>query len=102
LEFAERGLDAEWGYESLYDRRLRLFSGGEIVAMSKEAGIEVIAERGVRVLSDYLPAKVSREADYEGIFELERKLGQHPEFVAVARYTHYLARRSARVSEDAA
>ncbi len=102
LESAERGLDAEWGCESLYGGRVRLFGGGEIVAILKKTGIEVIAERGVRVLSDYLPAKVSREADYERIFELERKLGQRPEFAAVARYTHYLARCLARVSEDTA
>ena len=101
LESAERGLDAEWGYESLYGGRVRLFTPDEIRAMLKRAQLEVIAERGVRVLSDYLPAKVSREADYERIFELERKLGQRPEFAAVARYTHYLARRSAKVSEDA-
>ena len=100
LESAERGLDAEWGYESLYGGRVRLFTLDEIRAMLKRAQLEVIAERGVRVLSDYLPAKVSREADYERIFELERKLGQRPEFAAVARYTHYLARHSAEVSED--
>jgi len=102
LESAERGLDAEWGYESLYDGRVRLFTANEIVAMLKKVGLEVIAERGVRVLSDYLPAKVSREVDFERIFELERKLGQRPEFAAVARYSHYLARRSARVSEGSA
>jgi len=56
--------------------------------MLKKVGLEVIAERGVRVLSDYLPAKVSREVDFERIFELERKLGQRPEFAAVARYSH--------------
>ena len=100
LESAECGLDAEWGYESLYGGRVRLFTPDEIRAMLKRAQLEVIAERGVRVLSDYLPAKVSREADYERIFELERKLGQRPEFAAVARYTHYLARHSAEVSED--
>jgi len=102
LESAERGLEAKWGYESLYGGRVRLFTGDEILAMLKKVGIEIIAERGVRVLSDYLPPQISREADYERIFELERKLGQFPEFTAVARYTQYLARRAATVSEDKA
>jgi hypothetical protein len=53
----------------------------------------VIAERGVRVVSDFLPPKVSRTDEYARIFELERKLGAQPEFAAVARYTHFLARR---------
>jgi S-adenosylmethionine-dependent methyltransferase len=91
LESAGRGVDAQWGCESLYGGRVRLFTPDEIVAMLKKVGLNVIAARGVRVLADYLPPQISREADYERIFELERKLGQRPEFTAVARYTHYLA-----------
>lgn len=91
LESAERGLDAQWGCESLYGGRVRLFTPVEIVAMLKRVGLNVIAARGVRVLADYLAPQISREAYYERIFELERKLGQRPEFTAVARYIHYLA-----------
>ncbi len=101
LDSAERALDAQWGYESLYGGQVRLFTADEIRVMLKRAGIEVIAERGVRVLSDYLPPQISREADYERIFKLERKLGLRAEFTAVARYTQYLARRAAAVSEGA-
>jgi len=36
------------------------------------ASLAAIAERGVRVLADYLPARGSRSADYERIFELEQ------------------------------
>jgi 2-polyprenyl-3-methyl-5-hydroxy-6-metoxy-1,4-benzoquinol methylase len=92
LESAERGLTANWGVESLYGGRVRLFTPNELLAMSKEAGLEIIAERGVRVVADYLPPQISRETEYERIFKLERKLGQRPEFAAVARYMHYLAR----------
>ncbi len=91
LESAERGVDAEWGYESLYGGRVRLFTPDELLAMSNEAGLAIIGRRGVRVVADYLPPQISREAEYERIFELERKLGQRPEFAAVARYAHYLA-----------
>jgi hypothetical protein len=60
--------------------------------MLKAASLGVIAERGVRVLADYLPPRVSRSADYERIFELERKLGSRPQYAAVARYIQCCAR----------
>jgi hypothetical protein len=62
--------------------------------------LALAAERGVRVLSDYLPPRVSRSDEYERIFELERKLGRRPEFAAVARYTHCLAHRVGPVMKD--
>jgi hypothetical protein len=62
----------------------------------------VTAKRGVRVISDYLPPQVSRSADYERIFQLERKLGTRSEFVAVARYTQYLAHCAGRAAEERA
>jgi len=52
----------------------------------------VITERGVRVLADYLPSRISRNAEYERILELERKLGNRPEYAAIARYTQCFAR----------
>jgi len=54
------------------------------------------------VVADYLPPQISREAEYQRVFELERKLGQRPEFAAIARYTHYLARCASPMGEDAA
>ena len=68
--------------------------------MLTAASLEVAAERGVRVISDYLPPAISRTAEYERIFELDRKLGQRPEFAAIARYTHCLARCAGSVVED--
>jgi S-adenosylmethionine-dependent methyltransferase len=94
LASAERSLTAEWGEESLYGGEVRLFTPDNLRAMLKVASLEVIAERGVRVISDYLPPRISRSAEYERIFDLERKLGARPEFGAVGRYTHYLARRT--------
>jgi S-adenosylmethionine-dependent methyltransferase len=102
LESAERSLTADWGYESLYGGRVRLFTPDDLLAMLKAARLEVIAKRGVRVVADYLPQQVSREAEYERIFELERKLGQRPGFAAIARYTHYLARCAGPALEDGA
>lgn len=94
LAAAENGLAAEWGEESLYGGRVRLFTAGSLRAMLQEASLEVIVERGVRVVSDYLPSTISRADEYGRIFDLERKLGSRPEFSAVARYAHCLARRA--------
>jgi S-adenosylmethionine-dependent methyltransferase len=100
LAAAENGLTAEWGQETLYGGRVRLFKPDSLRAMLTEASLAAIAERGVRVLADYLPPRVSRCADYDRIFELERKLGSRPEYAAVARYTHWLARCVSPVAED--
>jgi S-adenosylmethionine-dependent methyltransferase len=100
LAAAENGLTAEWGQESLFGGRVRLFTLGSLCAVLAEASLATIAERGVRVLADYLPARVSRSTEYERIFELERRLGSRPEYAAVSRYTHCLARRVSSVAED--
>jgi S-adenosylmethionine-dependent methyltransferase len=99
LAATERNLTAEWGHESLYGGRVRLFTAESLRAMLA-ASLAVTAERGVRVISDYLPRSISRSDEYERIFELERKLGTRPEFAAVARYTHFLAHRSGPVRRD--
>ncbi len=75
LGAAEHNLTAEWGHESLYGSRVRLFTADSLRTMLKVASLGVTAERGVRIISDYLPPQVSRSAEYERIFELERKLG---------------------------
>jgi hypothetical protein len=94
LEAAEMNLKSEWGQESLYGGKLRLFTPPSLQDMLKSASLQPIAERGVRVLADYLPPKISRSAEYVRIFELERKLGKLSEYAAVARYTQCLARRT--------
>jgi 2-polyprenyl-3-methyl-5-hydroxy-6-metoxy-1,4-benzoquinol methylase len=102
LVAAGRNLTAEWAQESLYGSKVRLFTRDNLRSMLKAASLEVIAERGVRGLADYLPPRVSRSTEYERIFDLERKLGGRPEFAAVARYAQCLARRSRPVMEDGA
>jgi SAM-dependent methyltransferase len=92
LAAAENNLTAEWGQESLYGGPVRLFTPDGLQAMLKAASLGMTAERGVRVLADYLPAQISRSADYQRIFELERKLGCGAEYAGVARYTQCIAR----------
>jgi S-adenosylmethionine-dependent methyltransferase len=100
LAAAESSLTAEWAQESLYGGRVRLFRSDRLQAMLKAAALAITAERGVRVLADYLPPQISRRAQYARILELERKLGTQPEFAAVARYRQYLARCSGGAKED--
>jgi len=100
LAASECNLTAEWGDESLYGGKVRLFTAESLKAMMVNASFAVSMERGVRVVADYLPPKVSRNDDYETIFELERKLGRKPEFAAVARYTQCIARRTAQEMKD--
>jgi S-adenosylmethionine-dependent methyltransferase len=92
LADAQNNLTAEWGQESLYGGRVRLFTPVGLQDMLKAASLALIAERGVRVLADYLPPRISPTAEYAGILELERKLGSRPEYAAVARYTQCFAR----------
>ena len=93
LAAAEKNLTAQWGAESLYGGAVRLFTPAGLNAMLNAASLSLVAQRGIRVLSDYLPPSISRSSEYARILELERKLGSRPEFAAVARYTQCLARR---------
>jgi S-adenosylmethionine-dependent methyltransferase len=95
LAAAETSLTAEWGQESLCGGNVRLFTTESLKAMLKEASLTIAAERGVRVLADYLPHQISRSAEYERIFAIERELGSRREFASVARYIQILARLSA-------
>jgi S-adenosylmethionine-dependent methyltransferase len=92
LAAAEDNLTAEWGQESLYGGQVRLFTSESLQAMLKAASLAVVAERGVRILADYLPSRISRSAEYQRILELERKLSSRAEYAAVARYTQCFAR----------
>jgi S-adenosylmethionine-dependent methyltransferase len=100
LAASELSLTARWGHESLYGGRVRLFTAECLQAMLLESSLAVTVQRGVRVVSDYLPPGISRSEEYERIFELERKLGSRPQLAAVARYTHCLAHRADPVMKD--
>jgi S-adenosylmethionine-dependent methyltransferase len=102
LAAAEQNLTAQWGHESLYGGEVRLFAADALQAMLLEASLTITARRGVRVVSDYLPPRVSLSAEYDRVFELERKVGRRPEFAAVARYTQFIARCACPLTERGA
>lgn len=99
---AGRNLTSEWGDESLYGGKVRLFEPERLRSMLAAASLTVISERGVRVVSDYLPPKISRSDEYEQIFQLERELGRRSDFAAVARYSQCIAHPTAVVAKDRA
>jgi S-adenosylmethionine-dependent methyltransferase len=96
LALTEHNLTAEWGQESLYKSKVRLFTAESLEALLKDAGLTTRARRGVRVIADYLPVQISRTAEYERILALESKLGQRAEFAGIARYLNYLASRASK------
>ena len=102
LAAAEHCLTAEWGTEALFGSPVRLFAPDRLRAALEGSPLAVIAERGVRVVSDYLPPTVLRDGGYARILEFERMLGSRPEFAAVARYTQYLIRRTDSATESGA
>jgi SAM-dependent methyltransferase len=94
LDEAERALSASQVNESLYGGPARLFDGETLGELANEAGLEVVAVRGVRVVADYLPASLSGTAEtYARLLAFERTLGARPEFAGVARYMQIIARR---------
>jgi S-adenosylmethionine-dependent methyltransferase len=102
LDAAEHSLTAEWGHESLYGGRVRLFTEDSLQAMLAASSLAVTAKRGVRIMADYLPPTVSRSDEYDRISKLERELGRRPEFAGVARYTQWLAHRVAPIMKEGA
>ena len=100
LAAADQALVAEWGQESLYGGKVRLFTPEALDAVLKDASLTLIARRGVRILADYLPSQISRSAEYERIFALEHKLGKRGEFFGMARYLHCLARLATHGTKD--
>jgi len=93
LALAEKNLTAEWACESLYGGRVRLFRPAELRDQLHQASLEIIAERGVRVMADYLPRELSQDAAaYERLLAFEQSLGEQPDLAAIARYTQVLAR----------
>ncbi len=100
LAAAEQNLAAEWGQESLYGGKVRLFTPEALETMLKDASLTLTARRGVRVIADYLPPQISRSSEYERIFALERRLGSRQEFFGVARYMQCLASHAAPAEVD--
>jgi S-adenosylmethionine-dependent methyltransferase len=91
---ATANLTADTVVDTLYGEPVRVFAPAELRDLLAQAGLEVVAEHGVRVFFDYLGLENLTDAAYAQIFELESTLGARPEFCAIARYVQVIARRS--------
>lgn len=92
---AKANLCAETVVDSLYGKPVRVFDSKDVPDMLARAGLDVVAQYGVRVFSDYLSLRdQTSEATYQQLLELELILGAVPSFAAIARYTQVIARRS--------
>jgi len=93
LATAERNLTARKVTAKLIDQPVSVFSPPEMRQLVTLAGLEMLAEYGVRVFSDYLPESSTREtSNYAALLEMEQKLGAQPDFAAIARYTQLIVR----------
>jgi S-adenosylmethionine-dependent methyltransferase len=97
---AVANLTAETVVDSLYDEPVRVFALAEVDDLLARAGLEVVAEHGVRVFSDYVDLENLADAVFSQIFESESALGMRPEFAAIARYIQVIARRSGASSNE--
>jgi S-adenosylmethionine-dependent methyltransferase len=88
----ERVLAAATTEEPCCGGRARLFTAAEVRAFLARASLRPVAERGLRVVFDYLVSHPALEAAGERIAALERTLGAIPEFSAIARYVQFIAR----------
>jgi len=88
---ASANLSAPTVVDTLFGEPVRVFAPAEVRNLLARAGLEIIAESGVRVFFDYLGCEDPSEEAYRQIFELEMKLGAQPEFAAIARYLQVIA-----------
>jgi len=91
-KLVREALRAETVHESLYGQPVRIFDPADVRGMMERSGLEVLAERGVRVASDYLDGEVVTEDAYQQLLELELLMGAQPQLAAIARYTQIIAR----------
>jgi S-adenosylmethionine-dependent methyltransferase len=99
-KLATANLTVETVVDTLYGNRMRLFAPADLHEMLARAGLEILAERGVRVFFDYMALQSPADATYSEIFELESRLGARPEFFAIARYIQVICRRSRASSSE--
>ena len=99
-KLAVANLSAETVVDSLYGERVGVFSLEEIRDLLAAAALQIVAEHGVRVFSDYVDLEDLTDAAFSQIFELESALGVRPEFVAIARYIQVIARGSGASSKE--
>lgn len=93
LVAAEANITAAKVRAKLTDGMVALFTPAELRSMLSDARLEIIAEYGVRVFSDYLQKDfLNNPANHPLLLALEQRLGKQQDFAAIARYYQVIAR----------
>jgi S-adenosylmethionine-dependent methyltransferase len=64
----------------------------EVIAMLEQAGFEIVAKRGVRLVYELMPRAVRAERSLEDVLALEWQYGDQEPFWSLGRYVHLLCR----------
>ena len=101
-KLAVANLTAQTVVDSLYGEPMRVFALAEVRELLTQAGLEIVAEHGVRVFCDYVGLENLPDPAFSEIFELESVLGVRPEYAAIARYIQVITHRSRASSNEVA
>jgi S-adenosylmethionine-dependent methyltransferase len=99
-ELATANLTAPTVVDTLYGNRTSVFAPADLQDLIARAGLDVVAQHGVRVFSDYVAQEKLTDAAFSQIFELESTLGARPDFYAIARYIQVIARCASDPSSE--
>ncbi len=98
LEKARLALRERVSSADLFGLPRRTFPTEVVQEAMSQAGVEVVAEYGVRIFADYLPAEKLADPEFSArLLELEMAAGALSPYRLIARYTHLLGRKSVNV-----
>lgn len=90
---ARRELDGSPETPDCFGRPRRLLDPAEVRAVLAREPLDVLQETGIRIVAD-LVSPAATEQDPEGLAALEIALMGRPEYRALARYIHVVARKT--------
>lgn len=99
---ATTALRAETVLDSLYGQPVRLFDPNDFRKMVERSGLEPVAVRGVRVVSDYMDGEALSDAANKRLLDFELIVGAQPQLAAIARYIQVIARPSSSSRSEGA
>jgi S-adenosylmethionine-dependent methyltransferase len=95
LEKARLALCEQVSSADLFGLPRRTFPAEMVQETMNQAGVEVVAEYGVRIFADYLPAEKLADPEFLAcLLDLEMAAGSLHPYRLIARYTHLLGRKS--------
>ncbi len=64
----------------------------DVKAWLEEWQLSLIQQSGVRVIHDYLKTHQPPNSDFQQLIEMELKYSQHPAYIGLGRYVHFVCR----------